>query len=291
VNSSLTITGPGHDGVIQETIINPDSNEAVISVPAHGNNMAQEVVLQGRGGSNEVSSPLLAYIREGACYVADLPDDINPSDNLRESRQASIDSAETEDLYYIHDEFSQIEEGSSEYNELSNTIKSKCAGVKIFRVNSKQLSEEAWQQQKEENFNLDANFRMSLRKKRDAEVSKRQSDCEISQWYGCTQNTVDENGNAGSCFYWTMLDEASGTLTPTKHVNSGVSICLSCTRFCPDNPPPSDFECDCDQITTMEKFAACYRKNWFSCPPQYRECPGSPPVCIKASRPCPSILY
>merc|ERR1712048_989096 len=58
VNSSLTISGPGHDGVIQETIINPDSNEAVISVPAHGNNMAQEVVLQGRGGSNEVSSPL-----------------------------------------------------------------------------------------------------------------------------------------------------------------------------------------------------------------------------------------
>ena len=118
VNSSLTITGPGHDGVIQETIINPDSNEAVISVPAHGNNMAQEVVLQGRGGSNEVSSPLLAYIREGACYVADLPDDINPSDNLRESRQASIDSAETEDLYYIHDEFSQIEEERNCFNIL-----------------------------------------------------------------------------------------------------------------------------------------------------------------------------
>ena len=110
VTSSLTITGPGHDNVQQEMIYQPEYNETLISVPAHGNNIAQEIVLQGTGGVDQVSSPMIAYIRQEACYVTNLPAEFNPSQNAGESGETSVNSAEALEQYFINEDFYQIYE-------------------------------------------------------------------------------------------------------------------------------------------------------------------------------------
>ena len=108
VTSNLTITGPGHDNVQQEMTYQPDYNETVISVPAHGNNIAQEIVLQGTGGLDQSSTPLIAYIRQEACYITNLPAEFNPSQNAGESGETSVNSAEALDQYFINEDFYQI---------------------------------------------------------------------------------------------------------------------------------------------------------------------------------------
>ena len=111
LTSSLTITGPGHDNVEQEMTFLPDYNETLISIPAHGNNIAQEVVLQGLGGVNQVVSPLIAYVREEACYVTELPEEFNPSENAGEDGEtSSVNSAESLDQYFVNQDFYQIYE-------------------------------------------------------------------------------------------------------------------------------------------------------------------------------------
>ena len=110
LTSSLTISGPGHDNVEQEITFQPDLNETLISVPAHGNNIAQEVVLQGLGGANAVSTALIAYVREEACYVTELPGEFNPSENAGENGETSVNSAESLDQYFVNEDFYQINE-------------------------------------------------------------------------------------------------------------------------------------------------------------------------------------
>ena len=108
VISSLTITGPGHDDVQQEMTFQPDYNETQISVPAHGDNIGLEIVLQGTGGVHQVSSPLIAYIRQEACYVTNLPAEFNPSQIVGESRETSVNSSEALHQYFINEDFYQI---------------------------------------------------------------------------------------------------------------------------------------------------------------------------------------
>ena len=128
VSSSLTITGPGHDSVEQEMIFQPDHNQTLISVPAHGNNIAQEIVLQGMGGVDRVSSPLIAYVRQEACYVTNLPQEFNPSENAGESGETSVNSAEALDQYFINSDFYQIfMENYCSY--ITFYLKSFCSGI------------------------------------------------------------------------------------------------------------------------------------------------------------------
>ena len=171
-------------------------------------------------------------------------------------------------------------QGSYEYNELSRSTKSKCAGKVIWRGHYEQLSQEAWElKQEEEYFNLteSGNFKMKLRK---VDTEDRQSGCSLSQWvnsnnnnnknnnnnnnkYGCTTNTWSGTGYEHSCWYW-QLEEADGVLHNVMHVHGIMQACLVCTRFCPEDgitPPPGEV-CDCDQINNMEQFLACCE---FSC--------------------------
>ena len=67
-------------------------------------------MLQGRGGVNNVTSPLIAYVREGACYVTELPEVFNPSEISRGSKRASVDTTEIRKQYFIHDDFSLLVE-------------------------------------------------------------------------------------------------------------------------------------------------------------------------------------
>ena len=70
VEASMAITGPGHDSVEQEMVHHPEYNQTVLTVPAHGDNIAQEVVLQGTGGRNHFTVPMITYVREAAlCYL------------------------------------------------------------------------------------------------------------------------------------------------------------------------------------------------------------------------------
>ena len=53
-------------------------NETHINVPAHGDNIAQQIILQGVGGTHNVQTPLITYVRDGVCHMTELPSGINP---------------------------------------------------------------------------------------------------------------------------------------------------------------------------------------------------------------------
>merc|ERR1712183_1249181 len=236
-----SIFGPGHEGVVQTAVFRPRQNQTSVDVPAHGQNMALGIVIQGLGGRDQVTAPYLLTITEQKCFLNNLPGEFEPSGILKSpSSHSGIVKK-----HIIQTNSRKVIEGTSQYNELSFAIKSKCRGKGIFKATYKLLSSQEYSESK--NF---YNFStISSSRKRRFTPSPIPNPCTMSREYKCART-----GGPG-CFYWRASD---GTQT---HIYDGEEeYCLCCTNFCPPEHNPTYGEnCECDQITTKDDFLAATR--------------------------------
>merc|ERR550539_103193 len=137
VTDLSSIFGPGHEGVVQTAVFRPRQNQTSVDVPAHGQNMALGLVIQGLGGRDQVTAPYLLTITEEKCFLNNLPGEFEPSGILK---SPSSHSGIIVKKHIIQTNSRKVIEGTSQYNELSSAIKTKCAGKVIFKATYKLLS-------------------------------------------------------------------------------------------------------------------------------------------------------
>merc|ERR1712183_636917 len=281
-----SIFGPGHEGVVQRAVFRPRLNQTVFDVPAHGQNMALGIVIQGLGGRDQVTAPYLLTITEEKCFLNNLPGEFEPSGVLK---SPSSQSGIVVKKHIIQTNSRKVIEGTSQYNELSFAIRSKCRGKGIFKATYKLLSSQEYSESK--NFyNFSTISAVSAipsttvstisrsRGKRRVTPSPVPVPCMMSREYKCART-----GGPG-CFYWIASD---GTQT---HIYDGEEeYCLCCTNFCPPEHNPTVGEnCECDQITTKDEFFSCYEGTWYGYPPEKQCCESSIPRSVP--REVPDLL-
>merc|ERR1712183_107499 len=283
-----SIFGPGHEGVVQRAVFRPRLNQTVFDVPAHGQNMALGIVIQGLGGRGQVTAPYLLTITEEKCFLNNLPGEFEPSGVLK---SPSSQSGIVVKKHIIQTNSRKVIEGTSQYNELSFAIKSKCRGKGIFKATYKLLSSQEYSESKNfYNFStisapsyhlapsssrpgashpgrLQHSTISSSRGRRRVTPSPVAVPCMMSREYKCARTS------GPGCFYWIASD---GTQT---HIYDGEEeYCLCCTNFCPPEHNPTVGEnCECDQITTKDDFFSCYEDTWYGYPPEKQCCESSIP--------------
>ena len=124
----------------QKDSYNPNTKEAVVEVPAHGNYPATTFIMQG-GSSNSPVAGKMIVSTETACSLEDLPDLIIPENMDTETRKRKdIRQTNAVKIYQIRSDTREVTEEEKE--GLSESMKSECAGKMVLTSSIETVSEE-----------------------------------------------------------------------------------------------------------------------------------------------------
>jgi len=287
VSTSYIISGPGHDNVEQRMDHYEHANETHIYVPAHGDYIAQKIILHGFGGKHNRETPLITYIRDGICHITEIPADINPQESAQNKKRSLISSSTTRHVYQLFTNPREIKKGTEEYQQLACGILEKCAGNQIWKSTSEIHSAESFESLESDHIDLDNLGRLSFRKIDDPD--NRQNEPCQTKWNACLDGRDRVNNRNGSnCWYWQPIDtlnitEQHGNPPPALseiHMTGLWRACVTChqyTGYCPTAIPDP---CACNLLNSAENFARCYLDDSRRCLPGW-EFRGDRCVCVQ----------
>jgi len=235
------------DGVIieQKDTFNNETGEARLSVPAHGNNSAIDVILQE--GSMVTSS-------NDFCQLSDVPENIETgsmeanADSVVNSTADTTISKDVENVKYGL----KINEGDlspEETDSLSPSMKEACAGKTIVKMTVEETDEDKFNEMAAGGIVTIPQSRSSLSRVR------RQTNT------NCTNITRLCTSNDRSCWRWPY----STNFISIHHLQLN-TLCVSCCDT-------SDSElCQCSEINSFATLSKCYAKSEGECALGTYEC-------------------
>merc|ERR1719312_2066328 len=164
----------------QKDSYNPDTKEAVIAVPAHGDFPATKFVMQGRSSDSPVAGKMIVST-ETECSFEDMPEEIVPEDMMIENQGGKVTRQTKEvKVYRIRSEIREVTEEEKE--NLSESMKSECVGKTVVTSSIKTVDEDEYL--KRSNFSY--NFVRSLKRVNTDEMLQKdsRSACDVV-YYGC----------------------------------------------------------------------------------------------------------
>jgi len=230
----------------QKHAYSPDTKEAVITVPAHGDYPETKFIMQGRS-SNSAAAGKMIVASENRCSLEDMPDEINPEDMLKENRREKNTRQKKEvKMYRIQ---SDVREATEEEQQmLSETMKSACASKTIVVSSIETINEEEFLKTSIANFANKAASRIKKNETDNFEKNPQKNSRAICSrsYYGCA--TV----GAKHCVRWDIVPENEEGDKPLVHYRGHVSHCIFC---CPE--PNTKFPvCKC--INNGQRFATAF---------------------------------
>ena len=96
MQNEVTFTENGQTFTQQDSY-DPETREATIAVPAHGEYQAAKFILQGRSSNSPVAGKMIVS-SEDSCSLEDIPDFINPEDMMSDDNRRNIDTRQKEEI-------------------------------------------------------------------------------------------------------------------------------------------------------------------------------------------------
>jgi len=254
----------------QKDSYNPDTKEAVFTVPAHGDYPATKFVMQGRSSDSPVAGKMIVST-ETECSFEDMPEEIVPENMMIENRGGKVTRQTKEvKVYRIRSEIRSVTEEEKE--NLSESMKSECAGKRVVTSSIETVDEDEYL--KRSNFSY--NFIRSLKRVDTDEMLQKGPNCKI-KYYGCANTRIS------NCVRWNYeghppFGQPQGQqpliVNVTLHFLTSENYCTNCCHEQENTVFPV---CSC--ITDEQRFSTA-----FAISRQRDGC--TEPDCIKRSKYC-----
>merc|ERR1719206_1084861 len=127
---------------VQKDSYTPDTEEAELAVPAHGDYQATTFIMQGRSSNSPVAGKMIVST-ETVCSLEDIPNGINPEDMIIGNRKRK-DVRQTNEVKIYRIRSDTREMTAEEKLGLSESMKNECAGKTVVTSSIETISQEEY---------------------------------------------------------------------------------------------------------------------------------------------------
>jgi len=233
----------------QKDSYNPDTKEAVIAVPAHGDYPATKFIMQGKSSDSPVAGKMIVST-EAECSFEDIPDEIAPENMIKENiSRRKVVTRQTKEVkvYRIQSNTRRMTE--EEQENLSESMKTECAGKTVMVSSIETVDEDEFLARSD----YASIFNSRLKRVNTSAPSQKElrNGCN-NQYYGCAYSTPSR------CVRWTYVGHddfqpESGDTPLVYHLLGGSEN--YCTRCCRD---PNTVFPQCGCISNEKTFSTAF---------------------------------